>query len=336
VVFAVCAFLIVTVGALFDIGRARRRLRDGSAGLPPDWQSVFARTMFTPIAPLLLGEELSAAPLSLLRLLRIEVWRIYAKHLVCVEILAVAMSAGVALISPAWRSLPSPPASAGWLLAGALLLVACVAAAWLLLDEAIGRMSGAITSASGVLAPRGAVPGLTRQTVLPPQRVAVEPARDNGGLMGDLLGELLRAFERLSSALLAGSSRSETAGELTRNNAALMQVLERLEARLATPVAPVAAPPREPEPAQDPALLAAVAARTDALRELARSVERLASEAIPPGWGELEGTVRGIGDTLASLVEALHAQPAPTGPRTLTDELNALLDEFPERVPRAG
>jgi hypothetical protein len=83
-------------------------------------------------------------------------------------------------------------------------------------------------------------------------------------------------------------------------------------------------------------LLAAVAARTDALRELARSVERLASEAIPPGWGELEGTVRGIGDTLASLVEALHAQPAPTGPRTLTDELNALLDEFPERVPRAG
>jgi hypothetical protein len=202
--FALAAFILVTAGVLRDIATARARLEwDGADGHFPhpatepapqlDWAAIFAGTAFAPIADQLLAAEFRAAPLSLLRVLRVEVWRVYAKRLVGIEILAIAACAGLVLVRPAWLSPPSVAAGAGWEAAAALLLLAAVAAAWLLLDEAIGWMGSAITRSSAAW-PRSV--SLVEAPAAAPYRVLSDGTQNR-------IEQLVGAFEQLVDLLAA-------------------------------------------------------------------------------------------------------------------------------------
>lgn len=322
IVFAIAAFVLVTAGMLDDIGKGRARLvSDGRNGGPtaPDWVAVFAGTAFEPIADQLTADELRVAPLSLLRVLRIEVWRVYAKQLVSVEILVVAASAGVALVRPAWLSTPAPAVSSSWQLAAAMLLLAAVAAAWLLLDEAIGRMTRAITHATAAWPRPASIPEAT--FLLPPQRGTVEAAPRNDSL--------LAAVERLLDAMAGRPDPAlRLASELALARAELRPLLERIDDRLQTPPAPqMIEGPREAVISEQ-----ALGDLTGALSEVARAVEKLSAESVAGRWDELEAAMRGIGATLDGIVEAMRAQPPRTAaPHTVTDKLEQLLEEISDR-----
>jgi hypothetical protein len=320
VVFALAAFFLVTIGMLRDLFLARARLEwhdaDGSA-TQPDWVVVFEGTALAPIADQLVSDEFRVAPLSLLRVLRIEVWRVYAKRLVCMEILAIAASAGLALIRPAWLSAPSAAAGSGWELAAALLLLAAVAAAWLVMDEAIGRMGGAITRGSAAW-PRP-VATVESAAVLPPHRVWPDPSQSR-------IEHLLAAVERLIDALAARPDPgARIAGELALARTELRPLLERLDERLRAPPAPQI----EHDESIWPQALASI---TGALSDLARAMEKLSIEAVAGRWDELEAAVRTMGTSLDTITTAMQTQPPrDPGPRSVTDKLEELLEEISDR-----
>jgi hypothetical protein len=113
-------------------------------------------------------------------------------------------------------------------------------------------------------------------------------------------------------------------------------VLERVDERLR---APPAAPAQRDD--GDPSIWPrALAGITDALADLARAMEKLSLEAAAARWDELEGAVRTMGASLDGIAAALQAQPPrPPGPRTVTDRLEALLEEISEHdfaAPRAA
>jgi hypothetical protein len=315
IAFMASAFLFVTGGILRDIAIARVRLEgDGAevASGQPDWGAVFDGTAFAPIADQLAVEEFRAAPLSLLRVVRIEAWRVYGKRVVGIEILALAGGAALALIAPAWLAPPSAAAGAGWEVSAALLLLTAVAGAWLLVDQAIGRMSGAIIRSAATW---------------PPSVVAsASPAAGPDPSLGRI-GPLLGTLERLIAALSTQADPSEgVAKELALARAELRPLLERIDERLA------ASP--TPEGAQDgPVASRALAGLTEALSDVARAMESLSSAGSAAGrWDELEATMRAMGASLDAITAALQAQPPrPAGPRTVTDRLEELLEEISSR-----
>ena len=118
---------------------------------------------------------------------------------------------------------------------------------------------------------------------------------------------------------------ARVADELARSRSELSAVLERLDERLhALPVA------QTEEDEHDPSIWPqALADITGALANLARALDRLSLEGAAARWDELEGAVRTMGVGLESITEALQAQPPrPPGPRTVTDRLEALLEEI--------
>jgi hypothetical protein len=295
--FAAASFACVTIGAAIDLGRARTRIgRDqpGGDGSAPNGIAIFAGTAFARIGRACDADKPGAAPLSLLRALRHEIWRVYAKRLAAVEILALAAGAGTMLARPAWIAAPTAADGGAGLLAAALLALVAIAASWLLLDESIMRLSAAMSAASG--------------------------ARRAQGMLDPLPGrheELLGAIDRLVRALALRPDPSPRIAEQ------LATLLERLDRTLLPAEAPSAQP--APFPTE------AVADLTGALAAVARAMHGLSAENGADRWTELEATVQAMSATLDAVAEAVRVEVAR--PRTVTDELEDLLDEISDPAP---
>ena len=106
--YAVLSFLLLTAGVLHDLDRVRTRLATGSGDprqLPGTWRDTLAGTDFAALAAHLPGEELTIAPLALLRALRQEIWRIYGTRLLGTQVVTIAVAI-VALSAIPYLALP--------------------------------------------------------------------------------------------------------------------------------------------------------------------------------------------------------------------------------------
>jgi hypothetical protein len=72
---------------------------------------------------------------------------------------------------------------------------------------------------------------------------------------------------------------------------------------------------------------------TEALSGVASAMEKLAAAGTPAGrWDEVDAAIRAMAANLEGITAALQAQPPrPAGPRTVTDRLEALLEEISSR-----
>lgn len=312
VMFACTSFVCVTLGAAIDLGSARARLE--RAGLDrnpaPNRSAIFTGTAFATIGDQLVADDFHVAPLWLLRALRTEIWRVYARRLAAVELLAIATGAGLVLLWPGWISTPAI-AGAGPL-ATALLVLAAIAALWLVLDGSIARLSAAMTAASAAWLPVGTQPEPSPHPLWHDQSLARHE-------------ELLAMVDRLVCTLAATPEPSlRMAEELTLARSEMRALIERADRTL---------PPAEPAERAVPFPEEAVANLTAALSDVARAVRKLSAENAAERWEALETAVRAMSATLDGVAESVRLKAKVARPRTITDEIDDLLDELADTIP---
>ena len=368
--YGVFSFILVTSYAYLDLAVARTRLARAVAadgGAPPDrlWRSAFADTDFRGIAGQLTPYELGAAPLALLRILRTEIWRVYAKRLLCAATVAVVLAGMVIALAP-WRApVAAVAAVAQWQALGAVLLLVAAAATWLAMDHAISRLAMTMTriSAAWNEVPASAVPLEERGS-----------SDDPRARTADSVDELIVAVDRLVATLAARPAATTKGGTTTvaaieglkqsLRDAADEQrlAIERLGEQLAVQHEETT---RRIEAAQQAE--ANAAAVSDAMAQLAASVDKLADPVlrriqllgatdrrllavlrrqehmvgnVTSRWGDLIEAVRAMSAGLGHFAESAErhypeeARFAPTtAPSELSDELQELLDEITTTAP---
>lgn len=359
------AFVLVTSYAYLDLATARARLDDAAvtpAELPErQWRHAFANTDFASFAAQLTPYELAAAPLSLLRLLRTELWRVYAKRLLCVSILAVALAGAVAVVGIApVPALPPPAATARWQEAAVVLALVAATAAWLAMDNAVGRLARMMTQASAEWTDTQSV-----TAERPDPWLGMAPLS-----AGASTGDLVAAVERLVAALAqrppgAADPNAGAAAATDRLNAVLSeaaheqrQAIERLGEQLAEQGSAVTQHAETAQSAHDDtvalaAAMAQLAAAVDKLadpvlqrmqflgatdRRLLAVLERQETVvgSINARWNQLAAALHAMSAGLGSVAQAAasaetaadaHLVPAPS-PTELGDELQELLDDI--------
>jgi hypothetical protein len=361
--YGVFSFILVTSYAYLDLATARTRLARSVAedeGAPPDrlWRSAFADTDFRSIAGQLTPYELGAAPLALLRILRTEIWRVYAKRLLCVATVAVVLAGMVVALAPWRETLPAAPAAGQWQALGAVLLLVAAATTWLAMDHAISRLAMTMTRISTVWSE-------PQSTMLAPD----DRTFADGGSRAGAVDDLVIAVDRLVATLAARPAPSGKGGASTAaaieglkqslRDAADEQRLavERLGGQLAEQHEALT---QRIEAAQQTE--ANAAAVSDAMSQLAQSVEKLADPVlrriqllgatdrrllavlrrqevmvgnVTTRWGDLVQALRMMSAGLGNFAEtaerhyAEEARFAPTVPPSeVGDELQELLDEI--------
>lgn len=312
--------------------------------LPEAWRTALEHSEFAPLAGSITGDELSIAPLALLRVLRAEIWRVFIKRLVASQTVTVAIAAAALAFGPALAPLP-PLAPALVLridaLAAGVLLAGGVAAS-LLLDRAIERFAAALARHSAAWEKAIAATPAYRPA---PARVDPAAAAPSAAPVIVPLDGLEAAVDRLAAVVVASAERQsqsleEVARLLSGGIDALTQALEGGAAA---------------QPAGDAAAAgAAVAQLAAAIEQLAHPVleqmkllgasdRRLIAMlrrqedvvgALGQRWGELVGAVQTMSAGLASATAAREAAArllAPAGREgdpALEDELQNLLDEM--------
>ena len=370
------AFVLMTSYAYLDLATARSRLARaaaiGTESPERHWGMAFANTDFAPMAAQLTPYELAAAPLSLLRLLRTEFWRVYAKRLLCVVTVAVALGGAIAVLGPAPVAAASLPAAvASWRESAAVLALVIVVATWLAMDDAVGRLARTMTRASAEWA--DALPLVTEQLDRQPG-VASRPA-------GASLDDLTAVVERLVAALAqhppgTPEPTAAAAAAMERLAAAFReaareqgQAIERLAEQVAAQGAALieqaeAARSAQGDASAMTAAMAALAAAVDKLadpvlrrmqllgatdRRLLAVVEHQETVvgSINRRWGQLAAALHAMSAGLGSVAQAATSEggtetrAAPdSDPTELTDELQELLDDISTTdspsVPRAA
>jgi hypothetical protein len=352
------AFIMVMTHAFLDLVTARARLTgaDAADGTAPDqrWRDAFAHTDFASMAAQLTPYELAAAPLTLLRLLRAELWRVYATRLLYALAVAIALGGAVAVIEPApLRALSLPVTAVRWQEAAVVLALVVALATWLAMDHAVGRLARTMTLASAEWT--DAVPVAAERV---DRRLGLAPPPRPGGAAPD---DLVAAVERLVAVLAAnppGAAEAAAAAAMERLDimlreaaAAERQTLERLAEEVAAQGAAIA---RHAEVTQasdgDAATLAA------AMSQLAAAVERLSEPvlhsmqllgatdrrllavlerqeavvgSINARWGRLAGALHAMSAGLGNVAQAATAEIAPAqDANELTEELQGLLDDI--------
>lgn len=358
--YGLFAFLLVTSYAYLDLASARTRLaRAASADddTPPDrmWRAAFADTDFRSIAGQLTPYELGAAPLALLRILRTEIWRIYAKRLLCAATVAVVLAGMVIALAP-WRAVvPTGNAAGQWQAFGAVLLLVAAATTWLIMDQAINRLAMTMTRLSTAWsdvppresppqAPGAAPPAATRPAddlIIAVERLvaalAVKPSSRAGtgtaaaiealsDSLRDAAADQRHAIERLGEQLAAQHDdfvrRLGEAQAATLDAATLSEAMAQLSVavdKLADPVL------------RRIQLLGATDRRL--LAVLRRQEDMVGS--VTNKWSDLVAALRAMSIGLGSFAEAAERDvvedaryAAAPAPAELGDELQELLDEI--------
>lgn len=364
--YALFAFAIVTSYAYLDLNLARtrllRRISDTDQAPERQWRAAFADTDFKALAEQITPYELGGAPLSLLRLLRGELWRIYLRRMIGVTAIAVALLAAVVALAPGALEAPLSAQEMHWRLVALVLAAAAAAAVWIAMDHAIGHLAMTITriAANWTDAVPPAEPAGERRgaitLALPPPPVA--PTSDDLIAVLDRLAKALSprgrpagsdgdgAIVPLAAALDAHAARADALIER------LMQSFAAHADDLARAVA--AARPAEAEIAAMSAALTALAASVDKLADpVLRRMQLLGATdrrllavlqrqeqtvgSVTTRWSELVAAVRAMGAGLESFADVAqrHADadadiaPAPARQSAaLGDELQDLLDEI--------
>ena len=361
--YAVIAFGIVTAAALLSLDAARLRLvrtvagDRGSAAKP--WHAAFEGTDLAPLASQVSFYELSVAPLSLLRILRTEIWRIYGKRLLATQTVTILLYGINLAVTPL---LPlAPPQSLDF--AGraqtlaAITLMAGVLATWLLIDNAVGRLALAVTrlSAGGEAGIIAAAPGRSGSA----GSGAAEPALLN---LVSATERLIVALEQKPQWLAASETAMRDAAE--RQNTVLSGLLRVISDKIEG--LGVAIAQAKPETDHD------VAQVSEAMTQLAASVEKLADpvlrrikllgttdrrlltvlqnqeqvvSSVGHRWSELVAALQAMSSGLETFARAtaqqepgshlVLARPGHADPADLSDELQDLLDEMSEGAPPA-
>ncbi len=367
--YLVFAFALVTSFAYLDLATAYGRIaRAEAAGIEaPErhWQEAFANSDFAAMAAQLTPYELAAAPLSLLRLLRTEMWRVYGKRLLCAVIIAFALGGAVAALGLApVPALSVPPAVGRWQGLAAAIAVVIFVAAWLAMDNAVGRLARTMTRASAEW---------TDAAPLSTERLDGRPGVA-ARLAGATPDDLIAAVERLVAALAlrppgTPESNAGTTAAVERLNVVLQetgreqcQAIERLGEQVA---AQGVAMSQQAEAARSDqgdasALSAAMAALAVAVDKLAdpvlRRMQLLGATdrrllavlerqehvvgAINTRWNQLAAALHAMSAGLGSVAQAAVAdrtgdtRVAPASdPAELNDELQELLDEISTQTP---
>jgi hypothetical protein len=202
--FATFAFILLTAGARLDLAAIRRRLDDSAdhERMPEsEWHGLFAGTSFEAIAGQLTFYELGVAPLSLLRVLRAEIWRVYAKRLLATQTVTVLLFVidlviidfGVArVLEPL-----APPFVLGVPFQAFLAIVSLIllAGTWLLMDDGIGKLAMAVTRLSSARDWRMESAG--------PRAIAIPGAVNSLRSIDPLLASLDRLVEELTGRMAA-------------------------------------------------------------------------------------------------------------------------------------
>jgi hypothetical protein len=154
VAYAVLSFAFLSGSALHSLHRARLRLIAESMNpirLPEAWQSVLADTEFASLVAQLPGEELAIAPLALLRLLRYEIWRVYANRLVATQLVTIGLTCAALVVARYTGPIASTqPGATFFLEIFAALALVTVLGAWLLIDDAIRDLAATVSRAASL------------------------------------------------------------------------------------------------------------------------------------------------------------------------------------------
>ena len=337
VLYAVFAFVLLTSGTLLDLFAARRRLEESAENdrwPEGEWQRAFDGTAFQAIAGQFTSYELGIAPLSLLRILRAEIWRVYAKRFIATQTVTIILIVGAVMLDRFIETSAVPPFRVGTpfqTFATVLLLVIAVTT-WLLMDDGISKLAMAVTrlsagrewpeesvasraAAFGSEEPGRPEPGVAVQAIEPLlasiNKLVTELSgrltpTDAQAALGARLETSLKSFE---SALREGATQQRTA-------------LEHLSAPMAAPttldLAPLAATLKAIETAlqenaerQQAALerMAAEAAARDATRRNERGKD---ADAESRKLGEAINLLAMAVDKLA---QEQSRTPAPAQPR---------------------
>ena len=359
--YGLFAFVLVTSYAYLDLASARARLARAASlddDTPPDrmWRAAFADTDFRSIAGQLTPYELGAAPLALLRILRTEIWRIYAKRLLCAATVAIVLAGMVIALAP-WRAgVPTGVAEGQWQAFGAVLLLVAAATTWLIMDQAINRLAMTMTRLStawGEAPPRESPQQDSGPTTPATRTVAVD--------------DLIVAVERLVAALATKPSSRAGTGTATAIEALKdslrdaaddqRHAIERLGEQLAAQHDEFARRLGEVQ-----ATAVDAAALSEAMAQLSAAVDKLADPVlrriqllgatdrrllavlrrqenmvgnVTSKWTDLVGALRAMSIGLGSFAEASERHvvddaryAAAPAPAELGDELQELLDEI--------
>jgi hypothetical protein len=149
VVYAVLSFVFISVGALHALRQARTHLVKETTDprlLPEAWRGALADTEFASLLAQLPGEELTIAPLGLLRVLRYEIWRVYVARLVATQLVTIGLTCATVVVARYSGPVASAPADALlYLQIFAALALTIVLGAWLLVDDAIRDLAATVS-----------------------------------------------------------------------------------------------------------------------------------------------------------------------------------------------
>jgi hypothetical protein len=153
VLYAAFAFLLLTTGTLLDLAAARRRLEESAENdrwPEGEWQRAFDGTAFEAIAGQFTSYELGIAPLSLLRILRAEIWRVYAKRFITTQTVTIILVVGAVILDRFIESPLPPPFTLGvpFQTSTIVLLLVVAVMTWLLMDDGISKLAMAVTRLS--------------------------------------------------------------------------------------------------------------------------------------------------------------------------------------------
>ncbi len=375
--YALFAFVLITSYAYLDLGMARGRLTRAAAesAEPPErhWRAAFADTDFKAIAGQITPYELGAAPLSLLRLLRTEIWRIYMKRVLCAATVAVALGAAVLALAPAG---PAPPLSAAaqhWRILAAIVAFVAAAAAWLAMDTAIGRLAMTMTRLSAAW---DDAPSLAAEPLAPLERRGMgalalpapsapsQPSSDRVAAALDRLATEVAARPAAASESGDPAAAAIEALKVTLEDAAAVQhaMVERLFEGLAEQSEALvrgveALRPQGADIAGLSAALSQLAAAVDKLADpvlrrmqlLGATDRRLLSVlrrqedtvgSVTTRWGELVAALQAMSAGLEGFAQSAARHEdigahlmATGGTPEITDELQELLDEISATTP---
>jgi hypothetical protein len=362
--YGLFSFILVTSYAYLDLATARSRLARAATqddGTAPDrlWRTAFADTDFRSIAGQLTPYELGAAPLALLRILRTEIWRVYAKRLLSAATVAIVLSGMVIALAPWHAPVPAAPAAGQWQAFGAVLLLVGAATTWLTMDHAISRLAMTMTRLSTAW---GEAPASSFSAQ---DRSAIIDAAPRTGLVDDLIvavDRLVAALAAKPAAVAKGGTGTAAAIEGLKQSLRdaadeQRQAIERLGDQLARQHEDLA---HRLEAARSAEVDAA--ALSGAMSQLAAAVDKLADPvlrriqllgatdrrllavlrrqedmvgSVTGRWGDLVGALRAMSAGLGNFAETAERHGAEdarlvtaAGPAELGDELQELLDEI--------